>query len=87
MLHYFLLVITGFGLTTYTIAGRFIDDVVWGALRVKESWEVAHELLVIYLREVDYDHTRALSLANVFCRGGQDTFLAEAACRVGGLNL
>ena len=78
MLHYFLIVITGLGLVSYVIASRFVDDVVYGAMRLRESWQVAHELLLVYLRECDYDHTRTLTLANVFRRGGQDTFMSEA---------
>jgi hypothetical protein len=78
MLHYFIMVILALGIATPTILLKFIDDVVWGALRMKESWKCAHELLVLYVREIDVDSTRTVHLGNVFRRGGQDTLLTEA---------
>jgi hypothetical protein len=45
---------------------------------MRETWSCAHELLMLYLREIDRDYTRTLTMANVFRRGGQDTLLAEA---------
>lgn len=70
--------VVALGLVIYTSAAKFVDDVVYGALRMKETWQVAHELFLLYLREIDLDATRHLSMANVFRRGGQDTLLAEA---------
>ena len=81
LMHMWLMVIVGLGLALFPVAARFLDDVAYGAIRMRESWQVAHELLVIYFKEIDMDMTNSLSLANVFggCkRGGHDSFLGEA---------
>jgi hypothetical protein len=81
LMHMWLMVIVGLGLTLFPVAARFLDDVAYGAIRMREGWQVAHELLVIYFKEIDMDMTNSLSLANVFggCkRGGHDSFLGEA---------
>jgi hypothetical protein len=78
LLHLFQFVVVALGIVRHLIVSRFIDDVVWGAMRLKESWQCAHELLLVYLREIDFDSTRTLTMANVFRRGGQDTLLTEA---------
>ncbi len=54
-----------------------MDDVVYSAIRMKESWKVAHELLMVYFREIDLDPMRLMHMGNVFRRGGQDTLLSE----------
>jgi hypothetical protein len=78
LMHMWLMVIVGLGLALFPVAARFLDDVAYGTIRMREGWQVAHELLMIYFKEIDMDMTRSLSMANVFRRGGQDTFLAEA---------
>jgi hypothetical protein len=78
MVHYFLMVLVSFGLASTSIASRFIDNVVWGTIRMKESWQCSHELLLLYLKEIDIDPTRTVNMGNVFRRGGQDTLLSEA---------
>ena len=78
MTHFFIMVITGLGVASYMIVAKFCDDVVFGALRMGESWQVAFELMCVYLKMIDGDTTRTLTLGNVFRRGGQDTLLAEA---------
>ena len=50
---------------------------------MKETWQVAFELTILYLKEIDMDVTRHLTLANVFRRGGQDTLLSEARRNAG----
>ena len=55
-----------------------MDDVVFSTVRMRESFGIAHELLICYLHEIDFDPARVLNMANVFRRGGQDTLLAEA---------
>ena len=57
---------------------KFIDDVVFATVRMRESFRVAHELLICYFREMDYDPARQMHMGNVFRRGGQDTLLSEA---------
>ena len=76
MLHLFAYMITVLGIAKPVIVMRFLDDVVYGALRMGESWKCSFELLLLYLKEIDRD--AALTMANVFRRGGQDTLLAEA---------
>jgi hypothetical protein len=78
MIHYFTMVILALGIASPTILFKFMDDVVWGALRMKESWKCAHELFLLYAREIDTDSTRTVHMGNVFRRGGQDTLLTEA---------
>ena len=79
LLHWFVLVVTSLGLASVSVVSRFIGDVVWGTIdKLKLEWKIAHELLLIYLREIETDAARALHFGNVFRRGGQDTFLAEA---------
>jgi hypothetical protein len=78
MVHYFMMILVCFGLASSSIVSRFIDDVVWGTIRMKETWQCAHELLLLYLKEIDIDSTRTMHLGNVFRRGGQDTLLSEA---------
>ena len=93
MIHYFIIVIVALGMASAPIVMKFLDDVVYGATRMKETWKVAHELLMVYIREIDIDPQRLMHMGNVFRRGGQDTLLSEARrnaaafFRAGGANL
>ena len=78
MSHLFVMTIIALGLASATTVLKFMDDVVWGAVRMKEPFSVAHELFIGYLNLIDFDPTRALNMGNVFRRGGQDTLLSEA---------
>jgi hypothetical protein len=78
MCHLFVMTIVALGLASATIVHKFMDDVVFATVRMKESFGVAHELLICYFREIDFDPARALHMGNVFRRGGQDTLLSEA---------
>ena len=78
MSHLFIMTIVALGLATAPIVMKFIDDVVFATVRMKEPFRVAHELLICYFREIDFDPARVLNMANVFRRGGQDTLLSEA---------
>ena len=78
MSHLFIMTIVALGLATATIVIKFMDDVVFATIRMKEHFRVAHELLLCYMREIDFDPTRSLHMGNVFRRGGQDTLLSEA---------
>ena len=78
MSHLFVMTIIALGLASATTVLKFMDDVVWGAVRMKEPFSVAHELLIGYLNLIDFDPARALNMGNVFRRGGQDTLLSEA---------
>ena len=78
MIHLFIMLMVALGMASATIVSKFLDDVVYGAIRMKESWKVAHELLMLYFREIDLDPLRLMHMGNVFRRGGQDTLLSEA---------
>ena len=78
MLHYYQMVLVGLGLASFWVVSRFLEDVVWATRRMKNSWKVAHELLLLYVHEVDRDPSSAVTMGNVFRRGGQDTLMAEA---------
>jgi hypothetical protein len=78
MLHMWMLMVVSLGIALFPVAARFLDDIVYGAMRAKETFQVAHELLLLYMKELDKDGTGVLSMANVYRRGGQDTFLTEA---------
>ena len=77
-LHFYMMVVVSLGLASYFTVSRFYDEVVYGCYRMKLSWQVAHELFMLYLHEIDSDPTRTVHMGNVFRRGGQDTLLAEA---------
>jgi len=93
MTHLFIMTVIALGLASATIVIKFIDDTVFGAIRMGEPFTVAHELVLCYFREMDFDPARLLHMGNVFRRGGQDTLLSEARrnaaafFRVGGGNL
>ena len=78
MSHLFVMTVIALGLASATIVMKFMDDVVFATIRMKESFKLAHELLILYLREMDFDPARSLHMGNVFRRGGQDTLLSEA---------
>jgi hypothetical protein len=78
MSHLFIMTIVALGLASATIVIKFMDDVVFATIRMKEHFRVAHELLLCYMREIDFDPARSLHMGNVFRRGGQDTLLSEA---------
>ena len=58
MIHMFVMVVVALGIAIYPVVAKFTDDVAFGAIRMGESWKCAHELLMLYLREIDWDHTR-----------------------------
>jgi len=53
MIHLFIMLTVALGMASATIVSKFLDDVVYSAIRMKESWKVAHELLMLYFREID----------------------------------
>jgi hypothetical protein len=78
MTHLFIMTVILLGLALATIVIKFIDDVVFATIRMKEHFSVAHELLLLYYREMDFDPARLMHMGNVFRRGGQDTLLSES---------
>ena len=59
----------------------FLEDVVFGNLRLGKDWKVVHELLLLYLLQVDT--TESMNLSNVYASGGQDTKMKEAEANAG----
>ena len=79
MLHKFGMIVPALGLLSVYLVHRFLTDVAHYTRRaLKKSWQVAHELLLIYFTAVETDPTRSLTLATVFNRGNQDTYLCQA---------
>ena len=79
MLHYFQQVLHSIGLASLLLVAPFVTNVVSHTInRLKEAWEVAHELLLIYFRAVEFDPSRRLDIGNVYVRGSGDTYFAEA---------
>ena len=74
----FVMTIIALGIASAPIVMKFMDDVVFGTIRMKDPFQVAHELVILYYREMDHDPARLLHMGNVFRRGGQDTLLSEA---------
>lgn len=70
---------TALWMANFSIVQSFISEVVFKTIReLKQGWEVAHELFLLYLREIEWDATRASSFANVYRQGMQDTLLTQA---------
>ena len=71
--------VVALGLANFTILQTFISETVFKTMReLQHSWEVAHELFLLYLREIEWDATRATNFANVYRQGMQDTLLTQA---------
>ena len=80
MLHDFCFVVQALGLVTMTLLMSFLSDVVYRPIRsLKEKWQIAHELLLVYFKVIEEDSRRRLNFGNVFRDGGShDTYLQEA---------
>ena len=79
MLNDWSLVVAALGLLSYPLIARFIKDTVeYTMICLKESYQVACCLFITYLKRVETDPTRELTLASVFRAGSSDTYLAEA---------
>ena len=79
LLFHFVNIVVALGLANYSILSGFITETVFKTMReLQQSWEVAHELFLLYLREIEWDSTRLTNFANVYNQGKQDTLLAQA---------
>jgi len=77
----FIRVLHAIGVATFFVSSQFVKDVVWDTiLRLKQSWQVAHELMLCYFRRVEEDPSKKLTLANVYQQGWGDVLMAEARC-------
>ena len=67
------------GLCNVLTLGAFINDIVFETIRDQsKSWQIAHELLLVYLEVVETSADATINIANVFTRGSQDTLMARA---------
>ena len=78
-LHLFIHVVCALGLAHFTVLMVFIENVVHKSMRdFHLTWEMTHELFMIYLQEIESDTTKALNFANIYGKGKIDTFIAQA---------
>ena len=67
----------GLGIENALGSVRFFKDVAYDPLlRDKLPWQLVHELVVVYLEDVD--NSLSLNLGNIFDSGAQDTRMARA---------
>ena len=67
----------GLGVENTLGSVRFFKDVAYDPLlRDKLPWQLVHELVVVYLEDVD--NSLSLNLGNIFDSGAQDTRMARA---------
>lgn len=79
MLHIFVWVVASVGLAHFTNAMTFVYEAVHTKMRdLKISWQVAHELFLIYLKAIENDQRRLLHLGDVVASGNTDTYVLEA---------
>ena len=82
-IHYFTLMVHALGLVSISLVSTFIADVVYKTIReLKETWQLAHEYLLLMFERIENDATRRLHFGNVLDNGGQDTMLAKARVNV-----
>jgi hypothetical protein len=66
------------GIANVLLTTQFFREVFYDTvLRDKQPWQLAHELVLVYLEDVDQSTT--LTMGNVFASGAQDTRLKRAA--------
>ena len=79
MLNDWALVVSALGLIAYPLIIRFIKDTVeYTMVCLKETYQVACCLFLTYLKRIETDPTRTMTLANAYRNGSSDTFLSEA---------
>ena len=70
------------GLAHVLTSTAFLRDVVYDTiLKLKEPWQVAHELFLVYLERVENCADRSLTLFNVFSNGAHDSLMVKAKDR------
>ena len=73
------MILHAFGISLVAVFGQFVKNVVHKTMRrLNESWEVAHELMIVYFKAIANHPTKKLNLSNVYEEGSGDTYLAEA---------
>ena len=67
------------GLGHVLVLGEFIRDVVHDTIsKLNYSWQLAHELLLVYFEVVETSSDPTINIRNVFAHGSQDTYLKRA---------
>ena len=79
MLNVWTMLLSGLGMASVLITNTFLNDVVFDqTLHMGLPWEVAFELFIVYLEEVERTAGDDVNLGNVYGRGAQDTMLQRA---------
>ena len=82
MLQAWTMICHAFGLANVLLMGAFLRDVVYDTMSIQgHSWQVAHELFLVYLQEIEVSPNANVNLATVFGRGSQDTLMGRAIKR------
>ena len=67
------------GLGHVLALGEFIRDVVHDTIsKLNYSWQLAHELLLVYFEVVETTSDPTINIRSVFAHGSQDTYLKRA---------
>lgn len=67
------------GVGNILVLGEFVRDVVHDTmLKHNHSWQVAHELFLVYLEAVETSSDDSVTIRNIYVNGSQDTFLKRA---------
>ena len=68
------------GLANVLALGEFIRDVVHDTIsKLGHTWQVAHELLMVYFEAVETSSDESVNIRTIFSSGSQDTYLKRAA--------
>ena len=72
-------VLHALGVASFFLSSHFFDKVVWDTIRrLKETYSLAHELMLVYFAKIERDTTGTLNLGNVHDQGSGDVLMAEA---------
>ena len=64
------------GLANVLALGEFVCDVVHDTMsKLGHSWQIAHELLLVYLEVIETKADSSLNIRSIFASGSQDTYL------------
>ena len=78
-LHYYVMLLVVLGLVAAPVIMTFIKEAVFDVKRrLNLSWQVCHELFVLYLDRIETDVSRVLHFGNILERGMFDTLLTQA---------
>ena len=79
MLTIWMMICHATGLGNILVLGEFLRDVVYDTmLKHNHSWQIAHELFLVYLEAVETSSDDAVNIRTIFTNGSQDTYLKRA---------